>query len=212
MKTFPYKNTLIFCMAIALFLSVHECRKSDQLASSQTAALVDKTNHFENEIGTITATKKVLQLENKDLKELIYSKDDTLNTLRKEFSKVKAIVQIRTITKIDTVSVPFDVFVPCDFERSGKHLKQWYQFDYTVNQNGLTFTDFTIPNKQISITGFKRKWFLGKQTYTTDITNSNPFINTVEVQTVQVVVPKRFYDTRLFNIGVGFVGGVLISK
>ena len=63
MKNFPYKNMLIFTMAIALFLSVHECRNSDHLADSQKVALVDKTNYFENEIGTITATKKVLLLE-----------------------------------------------------------------------------------------------------------------------------------------------------
>ena len=83
MKNFPYKNALIFGMAIALFLSVHECRKSDQLTSKQITALVDKTNHFKNEIGALTATKKVLQLEKKDLKELVYSKDDTLSILRK---------------------------------------------------------------------------------------------------------------------------------
>lgn len=199
-------------MAIALFMTVHECKQREQLNESQKTAFADTTNQYKNDIGTLTATKKVLQLEKSDLKELVYSKDDTLNTLRKEFSKVKMIIQTQTITKIDTVLIPFDVFVPCDFERSGKHAKKWFQFDYTVNQNGLIFTDFAIPNKQTSITGFKRKWFLGKQTYTTDITNSNPYINTVEVQTIQVVVPKRFYDTRLFNIGVGFVGGVLLAK
>jgi len=199
-------------MAIALFSSVHECRKSDQFADSQKAALVDTTNHYKNELGTITATKKVLQLEKKELKELVYSQDTSLNKLRKDFSKVKAIVQTKTITIIDTVSVPFEIHIPCEFERKGKHNKEWFQFNYNVNQSGLTFTDFTIPNKQTSITGFKRKWFLGKQTYVTDITNSNPYMKTVEVQTVQVVVPKRVYDTRLFNIGIGFVGGVLLAK
>jgi len=212
MKNFPYKNTLIFTMAIALFLSVNEYRKSANLAESQTAALVDKTKHFESEIGTITASKKVLQLEKKNLKELVYSKDDTLNTLRKEFSKVKSIIQTRTITKIDTVSIPFEVHVPCEFERKGKHKEAWFEFDYNVNQNGLNFSDFNMPNEQTSITGFKRSWFWGKQTYTTDITNTNPHIKTIEVQTIEVIVPKRFYDTRLFNIGLGVIGGFLLAK
>jgi len=67
-------------------------------------------------------------------------------------------------------------------------------------------------NKQTTITGFKRKWFLGRQTYTTDVTNNNPYVKTIDVKTVQVVVPKRFYDTRLFNVGVGLIGGMLLAK
>jgi len=32
------------------------------------------------------------------------------------------------------------------------------------------------------------------------------------VQPVQLVVSKRFPDARLFNVGVGVLGGILISK
>jgi len=206
------KNYTIATLVIVLFLSVYQCTSNKKLSTSQAIALIDTTNQYKNEIGTITATKKVLQLEKKDLKELVYSKNDTLNTLRKEFSKVKAIVKIKTVTIIDSIPVPFEVRVPCDFERSGKHLDKWLQFDYAVNQNGFNISDFTMKNKQTTITGFKRKWFLGKQTYTTDVTNTNPHIKITEVQTIEVVVPKRFYDTRLFNIGVGFLGGILIMK
>jgi len=212
MQKIRYKNVLILGLLIALIISINKCSSNKKLIASQHTILLDTTNHFKNELGTITATKQVLELEKKDLNELLYSKDTTLNVLRKEFSKVKTIIQTQTITKINTVSVPFEVYVPYEFERKGKYQKEWFQFDYTVNQSGLSFTDFTIPNKQISITGFKRKWLLGKQTYVTDITNTNPYINNVEVQTVQVVVPKRFYDTRLFNIGVGFLGGRLVTR
>jgi len=212
MQHIGYKNILILGLLIALILSVNECSSNKQLAASQDAALIDTTIHYENELGTITATKRVLELDKKDLKELLYSKDTTLNILRKEFSKVKTIIQTETIVSIDNVTVPFKTKIGYDFERKGNHLDKWLQFDYCLNQNGFDISDFTMLNKQTSITGFKRKWLLGKQTYTTDITNTNPHIKTVEVQTVQVVVPKRFYDTRLFNIGVGFIGGVLVAR
>jgi len=212
MQKIRYLNVLILGLITALFLSIYQCSNNKKLITSQSVALLDTTNHFKNELESITATKRVLELEKKDLNELLYSKDKSLNILRKEFSEVKTIIQAQTITKIDTVSAPFEVRIPFEFERNGKHQKEWFQFDYNVNQSGLLFKDFTISNKQISITGFKRKWFLGKQTYVTDITNTNPYINIVEVQTVQVVVPKRFYDTRLFNIGVGFIGGMLVTR
>jgi len=37
-------------------------------------------------------------------------------------------------------------------------------------------------------------------------------MKTVVVQPVQLVVSKRFPDARLFNVGVGVLGGILISK
>lgn len=147
MKYLPYKNILIIGLIIGLVLSINQCSSNKQFGESQAVALVDTTNHYKNELGTITATKKVLELDKKDLKKLLYSKDDTLNTLRKEFSKVKAIVETKTIIKIDTVSIPFEIHIPCEFERKGKHQEEWFQFNYNVNQSGLTFTDFTIPNK-----------------------------------------------------------------
>jgi len=212
MQHIGYKNVLILGLLIALILSINQCSTNKQLAASQDAALIDATNHYENDLGTITATKRVLELEKKDLKELLYSKDTSLNTLRKEFLKVEAVIQTEAMVVIDSVTIPFETKIEFDFERKGKHMDNWLKFNYNLNQDGFDIADFIMLNKQTSITGFKRKWLLGKQTYTTDITNTNPYIKIIDVQTVQVVVPKRFYDTRLFNIGVGFIGGMLVAR
>jgi len=212
MQHIGYKNVFILGLLIALILSINQCSTNKQLAASQDAALIDATNHYENDLGTITATKRVLELEKKDLKELLYSKDTSLNTLRKEFLKVEAVIQTEAMVVIDSVTIPFETKIEFDFERKGKHMDNWLKFNYNLNQDGFDIADFIMLNKQTSITGFKRKWLLGKQTYTTDITNTNPYIKIIDVQTVQVVVPKRFYDTRLFNIGVGFIGGMLVAR
>lgn len=212
MQHINYKNILILGLFIALFLSINQCSSNKQLIVSQKTALIAATGHYKNKLGTITATKEVLELEKKDLKELLYVKDTILNALRKEFTTVKSIVQTETMVVIDSIAVPFKTEIGYDFERKGKHMDEWLQYDYNLSENGFTITDFTMLNKQTSITGFKRKWLLGKQMYTTDVINNNPYIKTVEVQTVQVVVPKRFYDTRFFNIGVGFIGGMLVAK
>ena len=206
------KNILIFILSIALILSFRQCNQNKSFAADQKSALIDSTKTFQNRIGTLTASNKVLQVRKSELKELIYSRDTTINQLRKDLSKVKTIIKTETITRIDTVQIPFEVVVPGKFERIGKHKKKFFSFDYKVNEAGLTFSNFSIPNEQISIIGFQRKWFFGKQTLKANVTNTNPFVKTINVKTVQVVVPKRFYDTRLFNIGVGFVGGLLINK
>lgn len=207
-----YLYLIIGALIVALLLSLDQCSKQKRLANSQAEAFQDEVKFYKNELGTISASKKVLQLEKKDLKNLVLKKDSSLKALTKEFSKVKSIVKTKTVTKIDSVPVPFEVKVPCDFSRSGNYFDKWLQFDYLVNQDGFNLSDLTVPNEQTTITGFKRKWFLGRQYYTTDVTNSNPNIQIIEVKTIEVPVPKKFYDTRVFNISVGFLGGYLLKQ
>ena len=206
------KNILIFILSIGLLLSFRQCNENKSFAADQKSALIDSTKTFQNRIGTLTASNKVLQVHKSELKELIYSRDTTINQLRKDLSKVKTIIKTETITRIDTVQIPFEIVVPGKFERIGQHKKKFFSFDYKVNESGLQFSNFSIPNEQISIIGFQRKWFFGKQTLTANVTNTNPYFQTVKTKTVQIVVPKRFYDTRIFNIGVGFVGGFFLLK
>jgi len=126
MQQICYKNILILGLITALLISINQCASTKKIANSQVIAYTDSTNHYKNELGTITASKKVLELEKKDLKELLYSKDITLNELRKEFSIVNTIVQTETSIVIDSVSVPFETKIACDFNHSGKQLDKWF--------------------------------------------------------------------------------------
>ncbi len=208
-----YKNAIILGLLVALVLSVSQCTQAKKRTLDNLTASQDSITYYKNRIGTVTASKHTLQLTNKELKRTIYKKDTTINKLRKEFSKVKTIVKTKTVVKVDTVLVAFDSIVPGPaFVRTGAHADKWFNFDYTINPEGFSLTNIKIPSEQVVITGFKRKWLLGRQTLTTDITYTNPYIYTAEVKTVEVVVPKPFYDTRVFNIGLGLLGGYFIFK
>lgn len=213
MKKYLTTGNIIAAVLLAILcISFYTQSKAKKLHETQLSALTSELSIKENRIGTLTASQQTLQLSNSQLTSLVLSKDDELKTLQKEFSKVKSIAKIETITQIEKVNVPFEVKIPCEFERKGSFKEEYFNFNYTANSSGFTFNNFEIPNKETIITGFKRKWFLGKQTLTTDITHSNPYITTTKINTINVVVPKRFYDTRLFNVGVGFIGGVLLAK
>ena len=58
----------------------------------------------------------------------------------------------------------------------------------------------------------KRNWFLGKQRYVTDVTASNPFISVLEVNSIVTKEKPKFYETTLFKVGIGFIGGILIKN
>ena len=207
-----WKNIAIIILIVACFASITKCTNEANLRDNNLSAMSDSISYYKNKLGTVTAEKEVLQLTKDDFEKYQLKNDAKLAALTKEFSKVKQVVIASQKIKIDSILVPFETQIPCEFEVVGDYETEWYNLGYKINQEGLTIEPFNTWNEQTVITGFKRKWFLGKQYMTTDVTNSNPFMQTTEIKTIEVVVPKKFYDTRLFNIGVGFLGGALLFK
>ena len=206
------RNIIIAVLVIVLLFSFKRCTDVKTLASSNAIALTENAKVFKSKIGTLTTEKKILQLERKELKSLVFSQDTTINKLRKQFNKVQTIVKTVAVVKIDSIYVPFNDYKSYDTTRVGKYDKKHFKFDYSVTSKGLSLTNINIPNEQITINGIKRDGLFGKKYLITQITNTNPYISTTNVQTIKVIVPTPFYDTRLFNIGIGFIGGVLLAK
>lgn len=169
--------------------------ENNKTANANIDALVSQTEKFRLQNGQLVTTSRTLQLNNKQLKELVINKDSELKELSKKFSKVKTVTNTITVTKIDSVDVPFEVKVPCDFERSDSVIDKYYSFDYAVNQNGLKIKNLTIPDSISIVTGTKRKWFLGKETLVIDITHSNPNIQETSLQHYEVRNKKKWYQT-----------------
>ena len=132
-------------------------------------------------------------------------------TLNK-FSNVKSVTKYVTNTKFDTIKLVYNDSIPCEFERIGSDMKEWYHIAYKSNQKGVEITELSIPDSVIVVTGDKRKWFWGKRTSVTDITHANPFVETESVQHIEVVQPTKWYDSTILKIAIGFIGGMLLLK
>lgn len=204
-------HIIIVVLVISLTASITRCSQNANGIDSTTNALTAKVKYYKNKLGTETASKIVFETSNRNLKQLVLKKDDSLRKLTDEFAKVKSIVVVKTEIKIDSIPVPFEVPIPCDFERKGSYLTKNFNFDWEIDPNGLDFKNIRIPNETTVISGFKKKWFLGRRTMTTDVTNSNPLITTTDVKTIEVKITKPFYDTRVFNVAVGLIGGYLLK-
>ena len=206
-RYFPY--IVILVLAILLF---KQCEKSEN-----AIAFLENQNKevkvYKNKIGTLTASVSSSELSNNQLKKLVLQKNDSLKLLASEFNKVKYITTIKEVTKIDTVYIEFGTEIPVQFERFGKYdIDSHFKFNYALNQSGLSLSDIEIPNKQTIITGTKRNWIFGKQYLTTDITNSNPYIQTTEIQSVVIPVGNEWYNSKWLWFGVGAVGGALLAN
>jgi len=203
---------VISILIIALLFSVGRCRFNSKKADINLNALTDTVTHFTNNLGTQSASIAAIQLEEIQLKKTMLAKDKYLAMLAKQFSEIKAIVKYTQIVKLDTINVVFKDTVPCNFNRTGTLNTSWYSLNYKSNNKGFTIDSLTIPNQTTVITGFKRTWFLGKETLITDITNTNPHINVSTIQSVQTTITVPWQKKWYLWLGAGLAGGYLISR
>jgi hypothetical protein len=201
---------LIVCL-ILLSQLFQKCESEDlQLANIE--ALNKEANVYKLKNGQLVTSVENLQYTNGQLKNSVLMKDKKVKELINKFSNVKSVTKYVTNTKFDTIKLVYQDSIPCEFERIGSDLKEWYHIAYKSNQKGVEITELSIPDSVIVVTGDKRKWFWGKRTSTTDITHANPFVETESVQHIEVVHPTKWYDSTIFKLGIGFIGGVLLMK
>lgn len=145
-------------------------------------------------------------------KTITYDKVPKKTELTKQFSKVKTIIKIVERVRIDTVNVVYHDSVPCKFERKGAIVNEDYSLDYKSNQKGITIVNLTVNDSLEIVAGTKRKWFLGKTTDYVDISHSNKKIITDKVIHFEIKPKKKFWETTVFKVGIGVLGGALLIK
>ena len=211
-KYIPY--IIILLLAVLLFLSVDKCSHEYSQGISNANALTDTITHFTNRLGTQTASIAMLEFDNRQLKNVVLSKDRQLQALISEFSKVHTVVKYKTQTVLDTVFVAYKQ--PLDslpvFERAGTVSDKWYGFNYRTNNNGLIISDFTMQTETTILTGTKRKWFLGKETLIADVINTNPYITVTDIKAAEVTITVPWYKKWYVWLAAGILGGFAAAK
>ena len=201
---------LVVCL-ILLSQLFQKC-ESEKVQLANIEALNSQTKVYKLKNGQLVTSVENLHYTNSQLKSSLLMKDKNVKELVNKFSNVKSVTKYVTNTKFDTIKLVYQDSIPCNFERVGSDLKEWYHIAYKSNQKGVEITELSIPDSVIVVTGEKRKWFWGKRTSVTDITHANPFVETESVQHIEVVRPAKWYDSTIFKIGVGFIGGIFLLK
>lgn len=188
------KNTAI--VIVILFLLTFSLQKCQQYntAVANINALKSEISTYKLKNGQLVASKQSLELTKLQLEDLVISKDAELQDMANNFSKVKTVTKYVTVLKLDTIKVPFDVEIPCEFERYDLIDTKHYSFDYKFTNKGFSIKNLSIPDSISIVTGTKRKWFLGKETHTIDITHSNPNIQTTGLDHYEITNQKKWYQ------------------
>jgi len=204
-----YYKVIIGALIILLGSVLFSTCENEKTAAATILALQSENTTYKLKNGQLVTSQKVAVLTEKQLKDQLTKKEAELV---KKFSNVKTFTKYITNTKIDTITISYKDTIPCKFERDGVLFTNEYNLAYKSNQKGILITEMAIPDSVLIATGYKRKWFLGKKTLTMDITHSNKFVQSDQVQHFEVQEKKKFYETDIFKFGIGLLSGILIIK
>ncbi len=191
---------LIICTSSYVFYKKYQEEKSqkegvEQLFSKQQT----ETQYYKNKYGeTVSRTQSVV-LENKTIKQLV--KDGNLSFL-KEFKDLKNSyknleyafqAQSKSIDSIkihlkDTVVSYVDSkgdtikFVAKDWKKEDK----WSKFDYKELSPDSAILRYEVDVPIDGVLYWKRKWFLGKKKYFSEMTSSNPHVKIPQLLELKV--------------------------
>ena len=101
------------------------------------------------------------------------------------------------------------IAVPTRFKLNEK----WFNIDGYVRKEGLKIDSLTIPNKTTLTLGYNKKGFLnlGREAVVT-LKNDNPYLIVTGMDNIVVKKKKKFWQNPLFQIGLGVVGGYMLTK
>ena len=202
---------LIGIIVFLLCLSYVQC-ENNKTALATIEAQNSEISIYKLRNGQLVTSQKVATMTEKQLKEQVVSKDKELKEIIKKFSDVKYVTKYVTKTKFDTITLAYTDSIPCDFQKTDAIFTDWYSLAYKSNQHGVEVYDMVIPDSVTIVTGYKRKWFLGSKTLVVDIKHDNPFVNPEYIQQIEVKEKKKWYQTDLFKVGIGFIGGIIITR
>lgn len=209
MKDF-LKRSWAWIVSIMVLASIVVTKTFDEKVQKQNvAALQSELKSYKLKDGTIVSSNKVLQFENDQLKEALTDKEKEIAS---KFSEVKTVTRIEEKIKFDTIRLVYRDTVPCKFRRVGSVKNQSYSLNYITTQKGVKLSNLEVPDTITVITGMKRKWFLGKETNTIDVSHSNELVKVKEIKYIENKPKKKWYDTNAFKIGIGFVAGAMLVQ
>ena len=142
-----------------------------------------------------------------------------------KLKKLKSQVRIRTVTELDSIFVPFvkdslitlhdTVFVDTTIYLSTIKVPQkfsliddYYTIAGKVKKDGLIVDSLKIFNQTNINIGLKSQGIFKKPLPVVMVEHTNPYVKTRGLGNIIIKDEKKFYDRKLFWLGVGLVGGI----
>lgn len=167
----------------------------------------DSIKYYKTKLGEEVATKLAYKGSKETLEILLSdSKDSTdqWKRLAKKYKKVNAATKTETITRIDTVKIPYNV-PGVEFNVSFNLSEPYYTINGRSTNLGLYLDLIEIPNTQSIVIGEKKKkgLFSFKTETRIDVINSNPFVKTINIDGYTLKQRRKRIGLGVY-VGYGF--------
>lgn len=166
-----------------------------------------EAKYYKDENGKIIAYNNTLEVS---LEALEIERADLVKRLEEmKIKKPEIVVVTNTITKIDSIRIPFETKLPCDpFEVSFLHRDSiWIKIQGRVDNNGIYIDNVQIENEILWVLGEKKNGLFRRNEHVVSIDMSNPYVKVTTIEPLIIKQKPAFYD-RLWFKGLIFVGGV----
>jgi len=223
MKDYLHRTIILALLIVCVILFNRSCeaqKNYERVASALTIA--DLSNQkFKSKINK---QGEEIAVQN----QLILSKDEALesNLLEieelKKYKNIKSKTTFETITKTDTVFVPYvenitDTLImpiPDGFLRHFQYQEEdnWYSFSGTVSNFGVEMYQMDIKNKYSILIADKKLGLFKKSRPEILLTNENPYTSTISMNNVQVKYDIPFYKKEWFWFVLGSATTIYITK
>lgn len=204
MKEWLKRNyqSIIYIILLTLMYFHFESQKESYKDSIKV--LKTEIRNYKLKDGTLVASAEINQLEVKRLKEVIKNSSPKTKLLANKFHKIKSISSSSQSVKIDTIKVEFkneskdSVHKIQPFKFEGEKIDKFYSFKYKVTDKNLSLYNLSLTNDTVTrITGIKRSWLFGKETYTIDEIHSNPYFVTQGMQSFEIKTKTPWYNSKV---------------
>lgn len=147
-----------------------------------------------------------------------------------ELRKIKSQVNVKTITKIDSVFIPFDetwqnenqfdsvvvhdtiyidssiasITLPKKFRLNN----DWYNLGGEVRKQGIHLDSLRLFNDLTISTGLQSQGFFKRPKPMVIVDYQNPYVSTRNLSNISIKDKLKWYDRKGFWFGLGILGGV----
>jgi len=195
-------------IAVFMFFNILSIKEDVKIWENNYHALNTEHIEFISKYDSMIIYKdNLIQLTRNELKTALES-DSIQKELTKKYKAAAAVVKIETVIKIDSILVPFPVYI--DKDTTINIINKCLSLNISATNGLLALSNLTIENRQDIVLG-KRKVSLWKTEQAFDIRNTNPCMITTGVTAYTVVVPRKWYEKWFITAPVSFATGYIIG-
>lgn len=203
------KYIIPIILLVALIYQTYNLSKLEETSASNIEVLTGDLASYKTKYDEVVASKKSVILTNNNLNFV----NDSLKDVIDNFKKPEVIIKYKWKVKFktDTLYIPLIASeYPGEFKF--KYSDMWAELSGTVNQTHVAFNNPKIINEQSIVSGYKKKNIFAKKQYYVDIKNSNPYIQSVEMNSFKVETKKSAHEKWWITVPVGIAAGFILAN